>query len=889
MDPLSAFSLAAGVVQFTEFTANLLSNTIKIYKSTSGQLSTTVELSRISRDLQALCSHIEEKAKLVDNTDEGALILRPCAACRRVNRRLETALEKLRATGHSKLDLAVNSFTVVLRSLWSKDEIASLCNWLSAIRVEMMNAVAVIVWGDGQRCYSDVRALMIYLQDEVVNTLNRIDQTTMDFRQALIDLTSGESAQPMMDDQRASVWSKLWSPRSRCLDSTALGEKNTKTYDVILNSLTFQTLTHRQDAIPSAYEKTFRWVFDDPQTDKQGNAIWSNFPVWLRGGSEAIYWVTGKPGSGKSTLMKYILNNPLLQTHLKAWAGDRRLLLGCFYFWNAGSVGQKSHSGLLKTLLFECLSQMPDLIPRVCTKRWAFYKIFDSTSDSISPPLWSLKELQETLSNLVSDAGQNFTLALFIDGLDEFEGDHKELISFLEAVHQNGKGRAKVCVSSRPWNVFSDAFKRSPGLRMEDLTHRDIEYYVRGNFESQSSFDEIRAIYAPESEHLMTLADGSSIPELQTVIDQLPEGLSDLYLNIFMSVPPKYVSDSSRFLQIKEYALEELDIMSLWLADNGDSLSIDMNQLTSGQVGHINLSMRRKVGSRTKGLLEVSAEGKVDYLHRTTHDWVIERLDDIKAKAPDEFDVHVTLLRARVVELTAAPYVRLPLHKRTEEFWRRSMGCIWHASQITKYNPNVNQVHDIVQKLVSSYDNIHRALIQDSPWMQRSTAKEKANTSALMIGGNVTPSPIADVIMAAQFCLDTYVRDKVGLDRGILHQKGPEPSVLESAIFGCLCSFRNMSDSTYLYWDEAISQKRRDLVVFLLDNGANPMQPSIRGHKVADQVAQERFNVATIDEKSYWQVISSLLKGRPYTLQPSRREHRESLGSRIASKIRRWG
>jgi len=50
--------------------------------------------------------------------------------------------------------------------------------------------------------------------------------------------------------------------------------------------------------------------------DRQGGSVaedssatlrqpWSNFDDWLEHGKD-IYWLTGKPSSGKSTLMKYI-------------------------------------------------------------------------------------------------------------------------------------------------------------------------------------------------------------------------------------------------------------------------------------------------------------------------------------------------------------------------------------------------------------------------------------------------------------------------------------------------------------------------------------------------------------------------------------------------------
>ena len=46
----------------------------------------------------------------------------------------------------------------------------------------------------------------------------------------------------------------------------------------------------------------------------------------------------------------------------------------------------------------------------------------------------------------------------------------------------------KVCLSSRPWVVFEDIFNNCPNLKLQNLTHRDIEQYVRDKFNRNSAF-----------------------------------------------------------------------------------------------------------------------------------------------------------------------------------------------------------------------------------------------------------------------------------------------------------------------------------------------------------------------------------------------------------------
>jgi hypothetical protein len=83
----------------------------------------------------------------------------------------------------------------------------------------------------------------------------------------------------------------------------------------------------------------------------------------IEGDSDWIYWITGKPGAGRSTLITFFLRDQRLGRLLEQWAGDLGLPLGSYYSWNAGNSLQKSHEGLLRTLLYQCLSQKnPDLL-----------------------------------------------------------------------------------------------------------------------------------------------------------------------------------------------------------------------------------------------------------------------------------------------------------------------------------------------------------------------------------------------------------------------------------------------------------------------------------------------------------------------------------------------
>jgi hypothetical protein len=136
----------------------------------------------------------------------------------------------------------------------------------------------------------------------------------------------------------------------------------------LVDSLHYETILERYDGVADAHQRTFGWIFQP--RGKEDEPCWSDFIQWLREG-EGIYWISGKAGSGKSTLMKYIYENPNTRKHLLAWAQDTPLHIEKFFFWLSGTKLQKSQEGLLRSLLHDVLRQVPALVRIVLPPQWA--------------------------------------------------------------------------------------------------------------------------------------------------------------------------------------------------------------------------------------------------------------------------------------------------------------------------------------------------------------------------------------------------------------------------------------------------------------------------------------------------------------------------------------
>lgn len=107
--------------------------------------------------------------------------------------------------------------------------------------------------------------------------------------------------------------------------------------------------------------------------------------------------------------MKFISTHPSLVLHLNRWATGSQLLFATFYFWDPGATIQKSLVGLLMSILHQLLSQRPDLLENIATRRRLLFAV--AGTDTQSPP-WGFVELRECLRRLAAMVEGEARLAL---------------------------------------------------------------------------------------------------------------------------------------------------------------------------------------------------------------------------------------------------------------------------------------------------------------------------------------------------------------------------------------------------------------------------------------------------------------------------------------------
>ncbi|PMD38598.1 hypothetical protein L207DRAFT_461057, partial [Hyaloscypha variabilis F] len=461
-------------------------------------------------------------------------------------------------------------------------------------------------------------------------------------------------------------------------------------------------MCEREAEIDGTYEQTFNWIFEDP---KACGKPWANFQKWLREDS-GCYWVEGKAGSGKSTLMKFISANPKTQELLKEWAGECELMTGSYFFWLAGTSLQKNQEGLLRALLHTILSKRRGLISRV------FPKLYDILLTRYAAPVtFILAELREAFRALSRENLGNLKICFFVDGLDEFVGLPQDILSLF--VESTGKSSIlKMVLSSRPEPEFKEAFREYPSLRLEDLTGEDIKNYVTSKLHAHrrmrqlESQDPIAAtsffsavinrasgvflwVVIVVRSLLEGLSDGSYLVELEAIVNGYPRELRDLYEHMFGRLKPSQRVQSSKLFQCVIGCLEvEEDLPSpirLSYMDQDQPLSstqVPVEFMSFEKLKERHAIIDDRLRSRCCGLLEVHYGGKsavshgeiqdigesrIKFLHRSVSEFLKEPdiLATIQAETQDtRFNAFEHNMASILFFLKSRQFFRITNHRQ---------------------------------------------------------------------------------------------------------------------------------------------------------------------------------------------------------------------------------
>lgn len=737
MEGLAALGLAGNVIQFIQFASGLISTGSDVYNSASGASTRNIELEKIYKRLATFTSSLQSQGTTEDSCLPETRAYPPLAwateniahvdalndlakDCKELCDELLETISKLRVEG-GRWRL-FRSFVVALQAVWDSKKIAEMEERLDRFQTVIMlhffpflrypyNLWMIESYRDTDTLYSSQQSSLLRLVgvlrqesyslrldqnsklDSIKTTLSELTSTTQKMNDELSMNQSG-----IMGPSRAEMSSVENRGIFRQIQTSLLGGSRVDTLymdisrlalteqelegiareQAVLRTLNFPSRPVRHDNIPVAHEQTCQWMIDPPG-EPDGKAG-HQFPNWLRDGN-GIFWVAGKPGSGKSTLMKFLADHETTRAALEEWADQMKLVIATHYFWSAGTPMQKSHEGLFRTLLYEIFRAHPSLIPEMCPVRWAQTNLARTEKNND----WTISELLGTLQALSTHSKLLVRYCFFIDGIDEFDGDHSKLCEMFKDLSRSPN--IKLCLASRPWNVFVDAFGDDPmrKIYIEDLTRNDILRYTesrlmghqrwtRCNFlakDKQSIIDDITSkaqgvflwVFLVTNSLRDGLTNGDTMSDLRKRLESLPTDLERFFKHMLEAVNSVYHEKMASFLSIAVHANQPHHFLIYIMHENeyedeDYAVNMPVSPFSVGEIDVLHDECRRRVNARCGGLLDVNS-GTVEFLHRTVRDFLFTRemSDYISTKTRPGFSAALSTFRAYVATQKRSPHL----------------------------------------------------------------------------------------------------------------------------------------------------------------------------------------------------------------------------------------
>ena len=422
----------------------------------------------------------------------------------------------------------------------------------------------------------------------------------------------------------------------------------------MLEQLSYRNIDARYEQLKEAHKKTFNWVFMD---------LNHGFVDWLCN-RDGTFWISGNAAAGKSTLMKYIYDDPRTEEYLKQWAGTDELLIARFFFNDQGLAIQKNTDGLLRSTLLQILRARRQLIPHVFPERWAdAWSIRKMTGHDPPEYLYSSTELCSAFEHIGQQEVKGLKFCIFIDGLDEYSGSPEDVIASINNIVSSSNGQRtqmKACVSSRPYTSFQQAFKDCLHLKVHELTKDDITQYVADRL--QEYYDESAG---PSHQHFIDqlisgvtekaagvflwvqlvpdllmegLRDGDTEAELNNQLESLPPRLEGLYTRMTQKIKPEHLGQAASIISMLVHKEGGIRTIKLSFAEQGpeSALTLRPAEMSSEERRRIQARMSNRMTSRCAGLVTVVTEKSawlwkdekgaetVMFLHKTVKDFLTE-------------------------------------------------------------------------------------------------------------------------------------------------------------------------------------------------------------------------------------------------------------------------
>ncbi|KAM0083694.1 hypothetical protein ACKRZS_004036 [Fusarium odoratissimum] len=510
MDPVSAIGLASGILTFVEAGLKLVKIAYNIHNSLDGVLDNNRHRESVTSEVSkaALRLEVAGNARLTPEQESLSDLAKKCKA---TSTELVKALNEVKPKRSSSNPF--KSLRYAVKTNLKAKDINGLENQLKDYRDQLILAQVEFSRVEAADGFSE----LISLAKENEATLKSLTQAIEHLRQSQISAPDSIS-----NTHACSQFQRLL-----MVDDET---RRAMYQDRVLESLKFDEMHQRFDAVHSAHEDTFKWIYEPIETIEEDDDLsleddnWSDveehgltYEERIR--REALKVVPGHWNQAKQT----------------PWKVDNR---------------QEIPSSVIKDALGRLLQ-----------------------NDKLY---------------------QQHKFCIFIDGLDEFEPgvqdglDYIDLVNVLRQWTIHAGGNLKLCLSSREEGVFMDEYASDPSFRLQDLTRFDMQNYVRSrlsNLKDENLKSDLATEIPEKSSGIFLwtylvvktirnkMTHRATSETLRKHLNTLPRGLEALFHHILQQLEPDDARKTLRIIDSLQTAKSnyiELPLLAFPLIDRYD-------------------------------------------------------------------------------------------------------------------------------------------------------------------------------------------------------------------------------------------------------------------------------------------------------------------------------
>jgi hypothetical protein len=387
-------------------------------------------------------------------------------------------------------------------------------------------------------------------------------------------------------------------------------------------SKSFQTLSpaSRNILVHTKYHGNGSWLLERPE-----------FIAWWFSDKCPIFWLSGSPGSGKSTLTSYVIHYLKSESFYKV---KRSIVV--HYLCDARYRASAPTAMVLREIICELLLRQKQDLSRIRLQSALKDLDDDDKEMSIGQLRSYIKEIRRAIA--VGD-----TLILVLDGLDEVQEPERSLVEELLYLVQNwdANHRIKCFISANSFWGRREIVNSSQRIHLdkEARARRDLPYFVEsevdkifpGRYFAQAFYEKLtahpegifcRAILALRG---LRQIDISNDAGFFSFINSIPHSLASAYHDMLYSIPESDRKKAFRLLAFVTYAFRPLRISELL-----DVMEFDLREVYPGhfaksvtlcELGGLSYT-EDDILRLSGGLLAFTKDQTVQFVHNSVRDFI---------------------------------------------------------------------------------------------------------------------------------------------------------------------------------------------------------------------------------------------------------------------------